>query len=554
MALSSTCIIDVRNGGSDTANGALFNPGATLTANGAATVANTSSPVFTSPSYNFVAGDVGAWLFIKSGTNWIPGWYQIASVASNAATLSAGIGQAILYNATTGLPSGFNTVAGCATTASPTSASWTVDYSQQTAAQFSLTGLTTSAANAIILTASATVAMIGNGIIITAGTNFTTGTYQINSVSAGVSITVDRNCTTAAGAAGTAGIGGGLASPGSAGALATVSGMTVFVLYNASAFVASSTSTNISGGCVLGSNGTIWQGWATSRYVLNTDANRPTFQIGSGVSTAILFTGTNNAYSIFNFILDGNGQTTSKGTFQSGTCWNLKGINFTNAVFNGNSGSQRFYYCEVTSCTLASNVSCILLSSNGYAEWCWVHDNTLSGTVASGFAGANGGTSSCVNCISSNSNIGFYLVVFADHCNAYGNASNGFDVHNNSGCILSNCISEGNGGAAYLNNAGSQNILQTCASYNNTGGRLSGAWIDPNPINGSSSFFTNAAGNVFSLNNTAGAGALLRGLGFPATFPAGLTPNFADVGAAQHQDSGGGGIFIGSSDLSGGLS
>ena len=50
--------------------------------------------------------------------------------------------------------------------------------------------------------------MKDNIINITGGTNFTTGHYQIISVVVGVSVTVDRNCTTAAGAAGTANIGG----------------------------------------------------------------------------------------------------------------------------------------------------------------------------------------------------------------------------------------------------------------------------------------------------------------------------------------------------------
>lgn len=85
-----------------------------------------------------------------------------------------------------------------------------VDYSQQNAAQYNLTGLTTAAANAIILTASASADMVGNSIHIISGTNFTAGWYEITSVVVGVSITVDRNCTTAAGAAGVGNIGGAL--------------------------------------------------------------------------------------------------------------------------------------------------------------------------------------------------------------------------------------------------------------------------------------------------------------------------------------------------------
>ncbi|AMV28810.1 hypothetical protein VT84_30735 [Gemmata sp. SH-PL17] len=51
--------------------------------------------------------------------------------------------------------------------------------------------------------------------------------------------------------------------------------------------------------------------------------------------------------------------------------------------------------------------------------------------------------------------------------------------------------------------------------------------------------FVNRAARDFTLNNTAGGGALLRGKGFPTAFPSGLTNN-RDVGALQHADSGGG--------------
>lgn len=90
-----------------------------------------------------------------------------------------------------------------------------VDYSQQAAAQYSLTGLTTAGAAALIATTSAAADMVGNIIQITAGTNFTVGWYQILSVVVGVSITVDRNATTGVGAAGTGSIGGAFAFGGS---------------------------------------------------------------------------------------------------------------------------------------------------------------------------------------------------------------------------------------------------------------------------------------------------------------------------------------------------
>src|SRR6185369_16734786 len=150
MAVTAATILECAatgsdgNAGSDNNAGA-FDPAtnvANMLTDLAATVATGNSPVVTSASYNFVAGDVGSWLFISSGTNWTPGWYKIASVGSNAATLSAAIGAAILY--ATGGPFGLNTAAGCATTASPTSGTGSVDYSQAGTPAVSNTNLASS--------------------------------------------------------------------------------------------------------------------------------------------------------------------------------------------------------------------------------------------------------------------------------------------------------------------------------------------------------------------------------------------------------------------------
>lgn len=192
--LGTGAVFEVRSGATaGNLGGGGFNPAnANFLTNGAATSATGNSPVFTSASYNFVAGDVGAWIYIKSGTNWTPGWYQIASVASNAATLSAAIGQGVQKTNNLYIT---QTIAGCATTASPTGATWGIDYSQQNAAQFTnavLTGTTTTCTDA---TAPFGVQMVGNFICISSGTGVTAGWYEIVSVS-GVTATLDRTAGT----------------------------------------------------------------------------------------------------------------------------------------------------------------------------------------------------------------------------------------------------------------------------------------------------------------------------------------------------------------------
>src|SRR5689334_13109908 len=132
MAVPATLIYEVEIGGSDTANGGGFDPSQTagMFVDGAATGANTASPVFTSASYRFVAGDANAWLYIAVGG--IPGWYQIASVnvGTGAATLSAAIGAGVLPSLTP------TTVLGCHTSATLSGATWTIDYSQQVSPVF----------------------------------------------------------------------------------------------------------------------------------------------------------------------------------------------------------------------------------------------------------------------------------------------------------------------------------------------------------------------------------------------------------------------------------
>src|SRR5215831_12382533 len=90
MGFATTTHWQIQTTGSDTANGGGFDiANSNMSTNLAATSATGTAPVVSSASYNFVSRDVGHWVFIRSGTNWKPGLYKIASVASNQATLNA---------------------------------------------------------------------------------------------------------------------------------------------------------------------------------------------------------------------------------------------------------------------------------------------------------------------------------------------------------------------------------------------------------------------------------------------------------------------------------
>jgi hypothetical protein len=89
-------------------------------------------------------------------------------------------------------------------------------------------------------------------------------------------------------------------------------------------------------------------------------------------------------------------------------------------------------------------------------------------------------------------------------------------------------------------------VMLNNAFYGNTSGAMSPSGlaalgVSEGEVTLTGDPFTGAASGDFSLNATSGAGAACRAAGFPSVFPGGLTSNFSDIGAAQHQDSGGGG-------------
>ena len=158
-----------------------------------------------------------------------------------------------------------------------------IDYSLQDAAQYNLTGVTTAGADATLLTASAAADMVGNGAHIISGTNFTPGWYEILSVVAGVSITLDRNCATAAGALGVVNIGGALSLGSSDDAVfeSMVAGNKMFV----------KAGTYTLGGTVsIAVNGNnnlpiFIEGYNTNRGDMPVDSQAPMFNPGAAVFT-----------------------------------------------------------------------------------------------------------------------------------------------------------------------------------------------------------------------------------------------------------------------------
>lgn len=174
-----------------------------------ANTANTASPIVSSATYAFVAGDVGAYLYVKSGTNSIPGFWPIASVAGGKATLSAAIGAGEILDANTGFYKA-STAVGIATVGTPTNLTFGVDYSRLATAMSTITDAASVGSSTTLtsVTAPWTPVSVGNFFHLTAagtGGFGVVGWYEIATYVAAGQVTTDR--TTNSGTAMVAGTG-----------------------------------------------------------------------------------------------------------------------------------------------------------------------------------------------------------------------------------------------------------------------------------------------------------------------------------------------------------
>lgn len=520
MAFTNSAVWEVQTGGSDTNNGGGFDPGvAGFPTDGAATLATSSAPVFTSASYTFVAGDVGASLYIKSGTNWTAGWYSIASVSAGAATLSAALGAGVLGN-----NSGVTTAAGCATTASPTAATWGIDYSQSATSRLTFSDLVIGATTTQFTSAGNPVGknFVGNIISITSGTGFTVQRVAVVSTS-GTTATCDKTLGTAASTGGNGRMGGALASPGQCAAIVSSNGNVVFI--KAGTYSVTSATGAVSGGCVIPGQSATWVGYSTVRTTATTDT-KPVIQVA--VSTATLV----GVGAWYNLTLDGNAQVSAKlnnvgqATFVRCACKNFTSV----------AAASTYYFCSFTGYTVNA--------VTGLAVFCEAYSNTA--TPFSLSANNSHGVFFCIarsNTGASTDGFALNGLNQAQNCISYANGRDGFRV--NGVAVLLNCHAEGNTGFGFNSLTGFAPLLISCSAYSNTsgattvtsGGSVNAAFLTSNfHTITAGSVFTNAATGDFSLNNIIAQGASLRGAGGPSAFPVSPTAGYLDAGIAQHAD------------------
>lgn len=223
----------------------------------------------------------------------------------------------------------------------------------------------------------------------------------------------------------------------------------------------------------------------------------------------------------------------------------------SNIGFNGTGASQEYCIkCEAINCPIQGfdAVTAIACKSSytttktgaGFnlcrMELCWADHHEDGTTNATGVSIARTVFSNCIDGVDAAGN---YRTCFTN-CVAYNCVNSGFQNRNTATIASSsyiNCIAYENGLYGWDFNVLSGCGLVNCASGENTSGRTDGnEAYDIGAVTLTADPFTNATGGDFSLNNTAGGGALCRQLGIGIL---GQTPG-PSIGAVEFAISGGG--------------
>jgi hypothetical protein len=531
VALSAYGVWEIlASGGSDN-NGGGFDPSQTagMLTDGAATSATGTAPVFSSASYSFVSGDVGAYVYIASGTNWIPGWYKISSVAGGAATLDATAGHALLAAGS------ISTTNGCATTGSPSSATWSIDYSCQSSAQVSFTDLVIGATTTHLTSAANPFGAqwVGNILQVTSGTNFTTGFYCIQSISSGAAV-MDRSVGTAAASSGHAAMGGAWATWAHLTTMVPVGGNTVWQ----KGTIAITSQQTISSAPTAGTHLSI-RGYGTYRG----DTGHAALSTATNSIAMVGIGGSVNGIAIEQIDLTNTAGTPGNG-FRAVSA-NSGPVVFNRLVISGcNIGIEANYsvdwafnplwliQVEVKSCVShgVQNTGLTVLIG------CYLHGNGGDGMqVSAGNTGLPNSVIAICTVSAGNSANGFNdagtsgsRTSVYQQCVAYNNTDAGILVQSQGSgsgtqqISAINCILYDNGtyGINFTSIVGAGVVPSACVQLNNafgangTAARNSGAPSDPSDVTLSANPFTSPSTGDFTLNATSGGGAACTGAGW----------------------------------------
>jgi hypothetical protein len=378
------------------------------------------------------------------------------------------------------------------------------------------------------VSASFTSAMIGNLIYLQGGTGgLAAGWYEVIGFTSSTNIQLDR--TVAIGTGITMNIGGALLTWGQANANVVTSNQ---VWIKAGTYVLTTGTATVAGGVVdLTATGGAagaemkWEGYQTTRGDLGT---KPVLQVpGAGVTNITMFNAGGQFSTLRNVTFDGNSKTAIM-AYHSQNFYNqaidCRAINVTSNGFQINDTNCNLIRCYVTNCSATYPNAAFHIGDKCAAFGCVAQD-----CASTGFYMGVGTVAAF--CIADTCALGGFANISTGlrlwNCTAYGNTGTGFDFTTAGGngrflSLVINCLAEGNSGEGFGTDAASPGVwMFNCGGYNNTSGNYNATNL-PHVSDfaaATASFFTDAAGGDFTINNTAGGGALARGTGIPGTMP-----------------------------------
>lgn len=393
-------------------------------------------------------------------------------------------------------------------------------------------------------TATFSSAAVGNVIFLT-GTGLTTGWYQVVTFTNVTTIILDRSPGTGTG---TSGIGGALATPNQAITNMTTAGNTTWIK-GGSSYTRTTTITLPSAvsGTVIG--------YTTSRG----DNGQATLTTATN-SVNVLTYASNGTWTFENLIISSTAGTSAAGITNTNAGYtialsfiNCKFTGHVNGIFSPSGSNVIFGPLFVSNSYFTTNGNAVQV--RGAAGNTVIVENSLFAT------NSNDGILLLVNTILrvvnttfySNSSRGVELAgtaatfAYFRNTNFVSNTSDGVGDTYTAGALqffeAQNCVFDSNGGYGASYNATGGVVaffLSNNSTRNNTSGAYNG-FTSTNDVTPASSPFVAPGSLNFALNNTANAGKLLQGTGFPGTLQSGGS-GAIDIGALQHTSSGGGAV------------
>lgn len=414
----------------------------------------------------------------------------------------------------------------------------------------------------------------GNTILVTGGTGFTTGTYEILSVAAGVA-TLDRAVGTTSSTGGTGTLGGGKIRLEDVDSV-IVAGNTTWML--SGTYTRTTTNTLTADGTAAAPIRVIGYKAGNRTDTALTEADMPVMTSATN-SVALLTTNAAPFWSFKNIKFTHTAGTRGSGIVNV-TAVTDYGPRFENCVWDGCLSAVTLGTTSATAwrgvylfnCTIRNSTSHGINMQTGtggdnkvFCDSCYFHDNAGACiTSTSAYVGSihalrcvfdsSTGASGYGVWVQSTTGTPLGACIQIDSCDFWNNSQSGIRFEYTTGkqalVQVTNNIFVSN--AAYGVSCATTGVLDSNAGavarcnafYNNTSGARQNFVTGDGDVTMTGTPFNNAASADFTLDNTTSEGAALRAVNFPTSAGAvGGTAgaNYGDIGALQAQPTAGGG-------------